>query len=321
MSRGTGKGGLRTGFAPVIVWLSAAMLIGALAAPWAWSLAIFLGRSYPGLSFLRDTQLTATASRCVLLAVLLLMVPVVRWSGLGGITLLWGPWVKGGWRQAGGGWITGAVASAAVAAAGLVVGAYTVRTGRAMGGEFLLRLGGFLLGGVMVAVIEESVFRGGVYRLLRGSHGFGVAVLASSLVYSAVHFAKPCPPVIPVHADWLAGLKLLPYMFGEPWRWHDGFMFLTIFFLGVFLCAAYETTGRLYLPAGAHAGVVFVMKVVSFLLDRDRTVAPVLFGPSAVIVKAPAATIMAISLAAAAVWLLRHGHAPSERNTGTSLPS
>ncbi|HIE11203.1 MAG TPA: CPBP family intramembrane metalloprotease [Kiritimatiellae bacterium] len=315
------QGERRSGFGAVILWFSAAVLMGGLAAPWVWSLAIFLGRSFPALSFLRDTELTATASRCVLLAVLLLMTPVVRWAGLGGIPLLWGPWTRGAWRQGGGGWISGATASAAVAAVGVAVGAYTVRAGRAVGAEFLLRLGGFLLAGIAVAVIEETIFRGGMYRLLRGSHGFQIAALVSSLVYSAVHFAKPWPPVMPVNADWLAGLKLLQYMFGEPWRWHDGFMFLTIFFLGVFLCATYEATGRLYLPAGAHAGIVFVMKVVRFLLDRDRTVAPVLFGPSAGIVKAPAATIMAVLLAAGVVGVLRFSHAPSGRNAGASLSS
>jgi membrane protease YdiL (CAAX protease family) len=109
---------------------------------------------------------------------------------------------------------------------------------------------------VIVAVLEEFIFRGTLFGILRKVWRWPKALLLSSAVYALVHFIKKTNFVGPVQA-W-SGLELLPRMFqlgptGVP-------MFLALFLAGSILALAYQRTGTLFFSMGLHAGWIFWLK-------------------------------------------------------------
>jgi len=112
---------------------------------------------------------------------------------------------------------------------------------------------------VIVAVIEEILFRGGVFGGLRKLFYWPFALLISSVVYALVHFLH--------HAEftgtvtWSSGLVLFPQMLGG---FADFYAFAPAFFnltlAGTLLCLAYQRTGNLYFSIGLHAGWIFWLK-------------------------------------------------------------
>jgi hypothetical protein len=109
---------------------------------------------------------------------------------------------------------------------------------------------------VIVAVLEEILFRGALFGLLRKASSWPVALLVSSVIYSLCHFIARTEWKKPV--DWSSGLTLL----GEMMKRHPPLVpaFFTLFVVGAILALAYEQTGALFLPIGLHAGWIFWLR-------------------------------------------------------------
>ena len=112
---------------------------------------------------------------------------------------------------------------------------------------------------VFVAVIEEILFRGGVFGGLRKLFHWPFALLASSVLYALAHFLRPIEFTGTV--TWNSGLVLLPQMLGG---FADFYAFVPAFFnltlAGILLGLAYQRTGNLYFPIGLHTGWIFWLK-------------------------------------------------------------
>jgi len=120
------------------------------------------------------------------------------------------------------------------------------------------------LSAVVVAVLEELLFRGALFGALRKAHHWASAWLVSSGVYALVHFfQKPAPPE---NITWISGFAMLPRMlhgFVELETLVPGFFTLTL--AGLILAMGYHRTGSLYFPIGLHAGWVYCLKLYGFL--------------------------------------------------------
>ncbi len=116
-----------------------------------------------------------------------------------------------------------------------------------------------LLTGVAVALIEETFLRGAMFTAVARESGVKVAILLTSLLYSAAHFiARTRSPADQV--QWDSGLDLLAgtlRMFGEPLKYADAF--LCLFAVGVLLAAVRAATGNIAACMGLHAGWVWVI--------------------------------------------------------------
>lgn len=122
----------------------------------------------------------------------------------------------------------------------------------------------------VVAILEEILFRGGVFGGLRRVFYWPLALGLSSLIYALVHFLQ--------RADfagamaWYSGLELLPRMLAGFTDFHalvPGFFSLTL--AGVLLGLAYQRTGNLYFSIGLHAGWIFWLKIFgTFSADVPR---------------------------------------------------
>jgi membrane protease YdiL (CAAX protease family) len=114
--------------------------------------------------------------------------------------------------------------------------------------------------GLAVALLEETFFRGLMFRAIERESGLRLAVVATALVYAAIHFlARTRLP----HADigWGSGLELLSVVlarFGEPLAFVDSFVTLAL--VGVLLALVRHRTGGVAAGIGLHMGWVCVIK-------------------------------------------------------------
>jgi len=134
------------------------------------------------------------------------------------------------------------------------------------------RLFGFALTGLIVALVEETFFRGGLQTALGRGLNAAAAVVITSAMYSVVHFMKPSEADIPANAvTWTSGFEhlatVLQIAFKQP---GVGLGFVTLFLAGLTLGVARMRTGALYLPIGIHAGWVFTQKTFQWMTDRTK---------------------------------------------------
>jgi len=119
---------------------------------------------------------------------------------------------------------------------------------------------GGLLTGLVVAIVEETFFRGLMYQAVERESGFLAAAGSTSIVYAAIHFlARTKIPADTVAVD--SGLKLLGDAldnFSNPLPVLDSFA--TLVLVGLLLALVRRRTGAIAAGLGLHMGWVFVIK-------------------------------------------------------------
>jgi uncharacterized protein len=120
---------------------------------------------------------------------------------------------------------------------------------------------------VVVAILEELVFRGALFGLLRRAMPWPAALIVSSAIYSAVHFIQKTEIAAPV--QWYSGLSLLWAMLCHPPALIPAFF--TLFVAGAILALSYQRSGALYFSIGLHAGWIFWLKSFRFLFHSSGT--------------------------------------------------
>ena len=187
----------------------------------------------------------------------LLFRPMVRWLGMSGWkpAFCWGDVRRR--RRFGAGFGLGAAAMGILGMCYVGAGVYEW-TGAPAGGIWMKAL----LSGLVVGVLEESLFRGALAGLLERGGGRLAALWGTSAVFAAVHFLKPDPSVKVGAVHWFSGFGLVPSMFHQftqPLLLLGGFGTLMVF--GLVLGMAARRTGSLWLSIGLHGGLVFVKLV------------------------------------------------------------
>lgn len=244
------------------VYAAGVFLGGALLAPWLYRLAQAGAGLWPGIA---DEPFHRFVNRALLGLALIGLWPLLRslgarsWADLG----LARP--TGQWRKLRGGFALGFVSLALVAALALAAGAR--RFDEALSARQLaVKLGGALLTAGVVAVIEEILFRGGIFGGLRRAWNWRGALVISSGIYALVHFFAPARHEGAV--TWASGLALLPQMLRGFADWHalvPGFFNLAL--AGALLALAYQRTGNLFFSIGLHAGWIFWLRAYRVLTD------------------------------------------------------
>jgi membrane protease YdiL (CAAX protease family) len=247
----------------IAIYLLFVVLGGALLAPWLYELAQWAGDRVPGLRHMAENPFHRFVHRSLLGMAIIGLWPLLRswgmrfWKDLG--------WAKpaGQWRRLMLGFGLGWASLALVAVAATLAGARTAEWNVPLASyaQFVAKS---LVTAVLVAVLEETLFRGVLFGGLRRSMAWPAALLISSLVYAWVHFfQKPAPPV---HIDWASGFVQLAQMmrgFTDLEAMIPGFLSLTL--AGGLLALAYQRTGNLFCSIGLHAGWIFWLKAYGFL--------------------------------------------------------
>jgi membrane protease YdiL (CAAX protease family) len=133
-----------------------------------------------------------------------------------------------------------------------------------------MRLASAALSAGVVALMEEVVFRGGVYGALRKTMPWITAVVVSSVFFALLHFFRR--PVSPTEIEWSSGLVVLGRMLGGFTDWEaliPGFFNITI--VGMMLAWMYQRTGNLYFSIGLHTGWVFWLKLFGFVCTPEKS--------------------------------------------------
>ncbi len=289
--------------------LAGALLIGALVAPLVFNLLQMLGRQVAAWSGLRELDYARVGYRSVMLAAVLGLLPALRLAGISRLADIGFTRVANGWRALGGGALLGAGSLAAMWSVGWALGAYTASAVTA--GQVLTRLFEYGLSGLLVGVIEEGLFRGALFGVCRRAMGFPIAAALTSAFFSALHFARPAVPEGLDCSAWYSGFALIPHMFGTVETVSAILPFaLTLFLMGLVLCAFYDAQRSLYFIIGLHGGWVLSIRLGVFCFDRQVEILPALFGRELNISRSWAATlVIALFLVAALVWRQRRGRA------------
>ncbi len=119
------------------------------------------------------------------------------------------------------------------------------------------------IAGLAVALIEETFFRGLMYRAIVRERGLLLAAVSTSLLYAAVHFlARSRIASEDVH--WGSGLDLLGgafARFADPATMIDSFTALAL--VGLLLALVRHWTGAIAAGMGLHMGWVWVIKATT----------------------------------------------------------
>jgi len=244
----------------LLIFLVVVFLGGALLAPWLYWLAQSFAQSFPHLA---QSPFHRFVNRSLLGLALLGIWPLLRgmgaksWRDIGLVK------PRGQWNRLASGFALGFGSLACVA---LIV---LAAQGRLLNLDLSpAQLRGKVAGAagtaLVVAVLEEILFRGALFGAFRRIWDWRLALLFSSMIYAIVHFMEPTELAGPV--TWTSGLELLPRMLHGFTDWEaviPGFFNLTV--AGILLGLAYQRTGNLYFSIGLHAGWIFWLKSYGFL--------------------------------------------------------
>lgn len=125
-----------------------------------------------------------------------------------------------------------------------------------------------ILVGLLIAILEESIFRGGLFTGLYKQTGTIIATLFSSLIYASVHFVRYKDLPDETDVDLFTGLEMLPYAFRRFYEWYIVDYFLTLFVFGVLLALMRLKHNSIAACIGVHAGVVMLIKTSKYFTNR-----------------------------------------------------
>jgi|TARA_R110002096_G_scaffold6991_1_gene31158 membrane protease YdiL (CAAX protease family) len=125
-----------------------------------------------------------------------------------------------------------------------------------------------LLAGIVVALIEETLFRGLFFKLSQQWHNGFTAVVVSSFFYAILHFIKPIEHIDQNLLYIGTGFEVIVNAFKAV-----AFMplddFLALFVVGAFLALVRLQTRTLAYCIGLHASWVFLIKITKELTDHN----------------------------------------------------
>ena len=255
------------------IYLLGVFLGGALLAPWLYRLAELVHDSVPRIAV---APFHRFVTRSLLIVALAGLWPVLRALGARSLRDLGLTRPRGQGRELLAGLLIGFISFAVVGGLALAGGGREFEASL-RAGVVAQRLLNAAASAVVVALMEEVLFRGGVFGGLRRVFDWRLALGISSLVYAVVHFLGR--PAGNGGVTWSSGLELLPGMlqgFGEVRELLPGLLNLTL--AGALLALAFQRTGHLCVSIGIHAGWIFWMKSYGTFTNAVPSANPWLWG-------------------------------------------
>lgn len=154
---------------------------------------------------------------------------------------------------------------------------------------------------LIVSILEEIMFRGVVFGALRQIYHWTIALVASSGLYSILHFFQT--PTLTGEVTWSSGLQFLPSMFRgfiDPALVVPGFFVLLL--AGAVLAAAYERRGTIFFAIGLHAGWIFCLKSYGALTRLGPAHNEILWGSRKVTDGWMAGVVLLVTLGCVLWW-------------------
>lgn len=238
------------------IYLAAIFLGGALLAPWLYWLVQAGG---PMLAHAAQKPFQRFVTNSFFIVALAGLWPFFRALGAKSAREIGLVNLAGNWRTIPSGVAIGLVSLAPVVVLAVLMGGRVWNTGLTAG-RITEKIAGAILTAVGIGVLEEILFRGGVFGGLRRVFYWPFALVVSSLIFAATHFLADA--TFQGAVQWWSGLAVLPPMLGRFADWQaivPGFLNLTL--AGMLLGLAYQRTGNLYFSIGLHGGWIFWLAI------------------------------------------------------------
>ena len=245
----------------IAVYLIAVFAGAALMAPFAWK-AVFADWAF--LTFLQDhDDFHRYFNRCLMLL------------AIGGLVVLWRlmkieSWKELGWVKFRGngpflsqGLLMGIASLAAVAALALFFDAREINNNLTVS-KWVKHLLNTLGAAIAVGVLEETIFRGMLFNLLRRDLNWKIAAGISAVIFASVHFMDQRPNIQEI--TWTTGFTAFPQFihdFANDPYWPA--YFVNLILAGLILAASMYQSGNIYYAIGIHAGWIIALKTNGFL--------------------------------------------------------
>jgi membrane protease YdiL (CAAX protease family) len=124
-----------------------------------------------------------------------------------------------------------------------------------------------LVAGLLIALVEETFFRGALFAAIRRRGTLLEAAGWSAALYALVHFMKPHGLPEGMTADAVGIAWMLGSVFTGLFDWHHLDSLFALWLAGVLLALLRERTGSIVFGIGLHAGWVFVIQTSRRLTD------------------------------------------------------
>lgn len=284
------------------------MILGALlAAPLYWGGQWLAAHGV--LPFLHEVEFRRFFHRALLVAAILLLWPTVKWlkiPNLRGLGLY--PNTRR-WRDGLVGFLSAFLLMAALGETLVIVG--VSRWKPYIEWE---AVGSIAVSAIVVAILEEWLFRGAIQGLLNRALPWRGALFATSGLFSIIHFLKSDAQSFQGAVHWYSAFELIPgafSQFAEPWLILGGFT--TLFCVGWILGWTRQKTNSVAMAIGLHAGWVF--GIMSFGRLSKRLMKDTLpwFGDSLLV---GICSVIVVLLTGAIVWWWLTYVAPPEAEAG-----
>jgi membrane protease YdiL (CAAX protease family) len=276
----------------LVIYLVGVFVGGALLAPWLYRLAQVFSHLFPHIAGAPFHRFVDRSLWILALAGLWPLLRALSATSLRDVGLVRPP---GHWKKLFGGLLLGCVSLAAVA--GLALGGGNrVFIPTATSHKIVETIFSAATTAAIVAVLEEILFRGGVFGGLRKIFYWPLALALSSVIYALAHFLQR--PGFTGAVAWNSGLVLLPRLLGGFADFRElvpGFFNLTL--AGALLGLAYQRTGNLYFSIGLHAGWIFWLRTYRALTAGVPRAAIWFWGTDKMIDGWLALTVLALTLA------------------------
>jgi len=248
----------------LLVYFAVVFAGGALLAPWLYWLAQWAAVHWPACAGVAGHPFHRFLDRSLLGLALICLWPLLRCGGMRSWSSLGFPSQGRPALQALRGFSLGWASLAAAALLAWFGGARSPTLPHSAA-DLSRHLFNAAFTAVVVAILEEMVFRGALFGLMRQSMPWPAALGLSSAIYSSVHFIRTTQAALPV--QWYSGLALLWEMICHPPPFIPAFF--TLFVAGAALALAYQRSGALYFSIGLHAGWIFWLQSYRFLFHPN----------------------------------------------------
>lgn len=127
-----------------------------------------------------------------------------------------------------------------------------------------------LLAGLLISLIEESIFRGALFSGLYEKTGPIVTVFFTGLVYSTVHFIRYRDLADETNVHLFTGITMMPEAFRRFSEWSIVDYFLTLFIFGILLGLLRLKHKDISACIGVHTGIVMLIKIADYCTNRTH---------------------------------------------------
>lgn len=124
--------------------------------------------------------------------------------------------------------------------------------------------------GLVVGVMEETLYRGAIFTGLQKYINFLSALIVSSLLYAAVHFIDFPELSKDIQISWIGGFITLFSAFEPFIDPHNLDSFISLFLLGLLFGIVRWHNNNIIACTGLHAGIVTLNKITAYATDYKQ---------------------------------------------------